>query len=74
VHVVDGLELYWAQANNTADTITKWDRSPTVIRTAVSGGEQQMLAVGRFVFEGTPQQLQRAPEILDQHLGVARGH
>jgi branched-chain amino acid transport system ATP-binding protein len=33
-----------------------------------------VVSAGRFVFEGTPQQLQLEPEILDQHLGVARAH
>lgn len=33
-----------------------------------------VVSAGRFVFEGTPQQLEREPEILDQHLGVARAH
>jgi branched-chain amino acid transport system ATP-binding protein len=33
-----------------------------------------VVSAGRFVFEGTPAELERAPEILDQHLGVARGH
>ena len=33
-----------------------------------------VVSAGRFVFEGTPAQLQQAPEILDQHLGVAQAH
>ena len=33
-----------------------------------------VVSAGRFVFEGTPAELERAPEVLDQHLGVARGH
>jgi branched-chain amino acid transport system ATP-binding protein len=33
-----------------------------------------VVSAGRFVFEGTPAELEKAPEILDQHLGVARGH
>ncbi|HJS37526.1 MAG TPA: ABC transporter ATP-binding protein [Burkholderiales bacterium] len=33
-----------------------------------------VVSAGRFVFEGTPAELERAPEILDQHLGVAGGH
>jgi branched-chain amino acid transport system ATP-binding protein len=33
-----------------------------------------VVSAGRFVFEGTPAELERSPEILDQHLGVARGH
>ena len=33
-----------------------------------------VVSAGRFVFEGTPQQLQEATDILDQHLGVARSH
>jgi len=32
-----------------------------------------VVSAGRFVFEGTPEALSREPEILDQHLGVARG-
>ena len=32
-----------------------------------------VLSAGRFVFEGTRAELERAPEVLDQHLGVARG-
>jgi branched-chain amino acid transport system ATP-binding protein len=31
-----------------------------------------VLSAGRFVFEGTPADLQRSPEILDQHLGVGK--
>ncbi|MDX1434469.1 MAG: ABC transporter ATP-binding protein [Gammaproteobacteria bacterium] len=31
-----------------------------------------VVSAGRFVFEGTPAELERAPEVLDQHLGVAR--
>ena len=31
-----------------------------------------VLASGRFVFEGTPEQLSRKPAILDEHLGVSR--
>jgi branched-chain amino acid transport system ATP-binding protein len=33
-----------------------------------------VVSAGRFVFEGTPEQLQASPEVLDQHLGVASGH
>jgi branched-chain amino acid transport system ATP-binding protein len=33
-----------------------------------------VVSAGRFVFEGTPAELERAPEILDQHLGVGGGH
>lgn len=33
-----------------------------------------VVSAGRFVFEGTPAELEMAPEILDQHLGVAGGH
>jgi len=33
-----------------------------------------VVSAGRFVFQGTPAELERSPEILDQHLGVARGH
>ena len=33
-----------------------------------------VVSAGRFVFEGTPAELERASEVLDQHLGVARGH
>ena len=33
-----------------------------------------VVSAGRFVFEGTPAELERSPEILDQHLGVASGH
>ena len=33
-----------------------------------------VVSAGRFVFEGTPAELEKAPEILDQHLGVAGGH
>jgi branched-chain amino acid transport system ATP-binding protein len=33
-----------------------------------------VVSAGRFVFEGTPAELERSPEILDQHLGVARAH
>ncbi|MDH4173109.1 MAG: ATP-binding cassette domain-containing protein, partial [Betaproteobacteria bacterium] len=33
-----------------------------------------VVSAGRFVFQGTPAELDRSPEILDQHLGVARGH
>jgi len=33
-----------------------------------------VVSAGRFVFEGTPAELQNAPEVLDQHLGVARTH
>lgn len=31
-----------------------------------------VLASGRFVFEGTPEQLSREPAVLDEHLGVSR--
>ena len=33
-----------------------------------------VLSAGRFVFQGTPATLEAAPEVLDQHLGVARSH
>jgi branched-chain amino acid transport system ATP-binding protein len=33
-----------------------------------------VVSAGRFVFQGTPAELERAPEVLDQHLGVARAH
>ena len=33
-----------------------------------------VVSAGRFVFEGTPAELERSPEILDQHLGVAQSH
>jgi branched-chain amino acid transport system ATP-binding protein len=33
-----------------------------------------VVSAGRFVFEGTPAELEAAPEVLDQHLGVARAH
>jgi len=33
-----------------------------------------VVSAGRFVFAGTPADLERSPEVLDQHLGVARGH
>jgi branched-chain amino acid transport system ATP-binding protein len=33
-----------------------------------------VVSAGRFVFEGTPAELEKAPEILEQHLGVARGN
>jgi len=33
-----------------------------------------VVSAGRFVFEGAPAELERSPEILDQHLGVARAH
>ncbi len=33
-----------------------------------------VVSAGRFVFEGTPAELEKAPDILDQHLGVARAH
>jgi branched-chain amino acid transport system ATP-binding protein len=33
-----------------------------------------VVSAGRFVFQGTPQALAAAPEVLDQHLGVARTH
>ncbi len=33
-----------------------------------------VVSAGRFVFEGTPAELDAAPEVLDQHLGVARAH
>jgi branched-chain amino acid transport system ATP-binding protein len=33
-----------------------------------------VVSAGKFVFEGTPAQLERAPQVLDQHLGVAGGH
>ena len=32
-----------------------------------------VLSAGQFVFQGTPQALAREPEIMNQHLGVARG-
>ncbi|HRO59349.1 MAG TPA: ABC transporter ATP-binding protein [Burkholderiaceae bacterium] len=31
-----------------------------------------VLSSGRFVFEGTPEQLSREPAVLDEHLGVSR--
>jgi branched-chain amino acid transport system ATP-binding protein len=33
-----------------------------------------VVSAGRFVFGGTPAELEKSPEILDQHLGVARAH
>jgi branched-chain amino acid transport system ATP-binding protein len=33
-----------------------------------------VVSAGRFVFEGTPSQLEQSPEVLDQHLGVAQAH
>jgi len=33
-----------------------------------------VVSSGRFIFEGSPQQLEALPEILDQHLGVAQTH
>jgi branched-chain amino acid transport system ATP-binding protein len=33
-----------------------------------------VVSAGRFVFGGTPAELERSPEILDQHLGVSKGH
>ncbi len=33
-----------------------------------------VVSAGRFVFQGTPQALAAATEVLDQHLGVARAH
>jgi len=33
-----------------------------------------VVSAGRFVFEGTPAQLIDAPEVLEQHLGVAQAH
>jgi branched-chain amino acid transport system ATP-binding protein len=33
-----------------------------------------VVSAGRFVFEGTPAQLNDAPEVLEQHLGVAQAH
>jgi branched-chain amino acid transport system ATP-binding protein len=33
-----------------------------------------VVSAGRFVFQGTPAELERAPEVLDQHRGVARAH
>lgn len=33
-----------------------------------------VVSAGRFVFQGTPAELQGAPEVLDQHLGIARAH
>ena len=33
-----------------------------------------VVSAGRFVFEGTAAELEHSPEILDQHLGIARAH
>ena len=33
-----------------------------------------VVSAGKFVFEGTPAQLEHAPQVPDQHLGVAAGH
>ncbi len=33
-----------------------------------------VVSAGRFVFQGTPQALGAATDVLDQHLGVARAH
>jgi branched-chain amino acid transport system ATP-binding protein len=33
-----------------------------------------VVSAGRFVFEGTPAELEGAPEVLEQHLGVAQAH
>jgi branched-chain amino acid transport system ATP-binding protein len=33
-----------------------------------------VVSAGRFVFEGTPAALDKAPEVLEQHLGIARAH
>jgi branched-chain amino acid transport system ATP-binding protein len=33
-----------------------------------------VVSAGRFVFQGTPRELEQSPEILDQHLGVAQAH
>jgi branched-chain amino acid transport system ATP-binding protein len=33
-----------------------------------------VVSAGRFVFEGTPAELNDAPEVLEQHLGVAQAH
>jgi hypothetical protein len=33
-----------------------------------------VVSAGRFVFEGTPAQLIDAPDVLEQHLGVAQAH
>jgi branched-chain amino acid transport system ATP-binding protein len=33
-----------------------------------------VVSAGRFVFEGTPAALEKAPEVLDQHLGIASAH
>ena len=33
-----------------------------------------VVSAGRFVFEGTPAALEKAPEVLEQHLGIARAH
>ncbi|MEO8718305.1 MAG: ABC transporter ATP-binding protein [Burkholderiales bacterium] len=33
-----------------------------------------VVSAGRFVFEGTPAALEQAPEVLEQHLGIARSH
>jgi branched-chain amino acid transport system ATP-binding protein len=33
-----------------------------------------VVSAGRFVFEGTPAALEKAPEVLEQHLGIASAH
>jgi len=33
-----------------------------------------VVSAGRFVFEGTPADLEKAPEVLEQHLGIAGAH
>jgi branched-chain amino acid transport system ATP-binding protein len=33
-----------------------------------------VVSAGRFVFDGTPRELEGAPEVLDQHLGVSGAH
>jgi branched-chain amino acid transport system ATP-binding protein len=33
-----------------------------------------VVSAGRFVFEGTPAALEKAPEVLEQHLGIAHAH
>jgi branched-chain amino acid transport system ATP-binding protein len=33
-----------------------------------------VVSAGRFVFEGTPAALEMAPEVLEQHLGIAHAH
>jgi branched-chain amino acid transport system ATP-binding protein len=33
-----------------------------------------VVSAGRFVVEGTPVALEKAPEVLEQHLGIASTH